>query len=210
MGAPAKFLFDTDFGRETSAPPVDRKAMIAEAEERGYARGLAAGEDAAKDTERRAAAALARIATSLEETARGLKEVEARLETEAVAVAVAVARKLAPALIAREPFAEIAALVAECFGQLVGAPHVVIRVNDALYDHACAKLREIADASGFGGRVVILAEPEINAGDCRLEWADGGVTRNRSKIETAVEDAVRRYIGARLGGAASLEGQSHD
>jgi flagellar assembly protein FliH len=208
MGAPAKFLFDTDFGREASAARVDLKTMIAEAEARGYARGIAAGESAAKDSERRVAAALTRIAAALDETNRGLKAVEDRLEGEAVAVAVAAARKLAPALIAREPFAEIQALMAECFGQLVSAPHVVIRVNDALYEQACARLREIADASGFGGRLVILAEPEIEVGDCRLEWADGGVTRNRSKIEAAIDDAMKRYIGARSGNATSPEGVS--
>jgi flagellar assembly protein FliH len=161
-----------------------------------------------KDTERRIAAALTRIAAALDETSRGLKAVEDRLEGEAVAVAVAAARKLAPALIAREPFAEIQALMAECFGQLVSAPHVVIRVNDALYEQACTRLREIADASGFAGRLVILAEPEIDAGDCRLEWADGGITRNRSKIEAAIDDAMKRYVGARSGNVTSPEGVS--
>jgi flagellar assembly protein FliH len=208
MGAPAIFLFDTDFGREASAARVDLKTMIAEAEARGYARGIAAGESAVKDTERRTEATLTRIAAALDETSRGLKAVEDRLEGEAVAVAVAAARKLAPALIAREPFAEIQALMAECFGQLVSAPHVVIRVNDALYEQACTRLREIADASGFAGRLVILAESEIDAGDCRLEWADGGVTRNRSKIEAAIDEAVKRYIGARAGNATSPEGVS--
>ena len=62
----------------------------------------------------------------------GLAAVEGRLEAEAVEVAVAVGRKLAPELIAREPFAEIAALATECFKQLVTAPHIVVRVNDAL------------------------------------------------------------------------------
>ncbi|MGD9844504.1 MAG: FliH/SctL family protein [Variibacter sp.] len=206
MGAPAKFLFDTDFGHEASAARVDLKMMIAEAEARGYASGMAAGENALKDTERRTAAALTRIAAALDETSRGLKAVEERLQGEAVAVAVAAARKLAPALIAREPFAEIQALMAECFGQLVSAPHVVIRVNDALYEQACARLRAIADASGFGGRLVILADPEIETGDCRLEWADGGVARDRAKVEAAIDDAVKRFIGARSGNATIPEG----
>ena len=41
------------------------------------------------------------------------------METEAVEVAVAVARKLCSELIAREPLGEITALVADCFSYLV-------------------------------------------------------------------------------------------
>jgi flagellar assembly protein FliH len=48
--------------------------------------------------------------------------VEQRLESEAVELAVAVARKLAPELVSRQPFAEIAALATECFRQLTAAP----------------------------------------------------------------------------------------
>ncbi|MGE0752476.1 MAG: FliH/SctL family protein [Variibacter sp.] len=201
MGAPAKFLFDRDFGRETSAMSADRKTLIAEAEARGYANGIAAGENAAREAERRAASALTRIAAALEETSRGLAAIEQRLEAEAVEVAVAVAGKLAPALIAREPFAEVAALVRECFAQLLGAPHVVIRLNDALYERAGTTLREAAEANGFAGRLVILAEPDIEAGDCRIEWADGGIIRNRAKIETTIGEAVQRFIDARANAA---------
>lgn len=207
MSAPVKFLFDTDFGRER--PPADRSALIADAEARGYARGLAAAEDAARETARRSAAAMTRIAAALEETARGLSRVEERVETEAVEVAVAVARKLAPALMAREPVAEVAALVGECLGHLVSAPHVVVRVNDALYESACSALQAIAAASGFAGKLVILADAEVESGDCRLEWADGGVIRSRARIAAAIDEAVDRYMLRRAHAAANREDTKH-
>ena len=53
------------------------------------------------------------------------------METEAVDVAVAVARKLCSELIAREPLGEITALVADCFSHLVSTPHLVVRINDS-------------------------------------------------------------------------------
>ena len=49
-------------------------------------------------------------------------------------MAVAVAGKLAPELIAREPFAEISALATECFRHLVATPHVVVRIGADIYD----------------------------------------------------------------------------
>jgi len=46
---------------------------------------------------------------------------------------------------------------------------------------------------------VILAEPEIATGDCRIEWADGGVVLERAVIETRINELVGRYIASRKG-----------
>src|SRR5262245_57737706 len=113
MTAPAKFLFDNDFGVSAAERAKswmalsEHTARLAEAEAAGYRNGFAA---AKVEAEQRAAAALERIVAALADIKRGLTAVEARLETEAVEVAVAVARKLAPELVAREPLAELAAL----------------------------------------------------------------------------------------------------
>ncbi|MGA7481275.1 MAG: flagellar assembly protein FliH, partial [Bradyrhizobium sp.] len=47
------------------------------------------------------------------------------------------------------------------------------------------------------GRLVILAEPNIQSGDCRIEWADGGVVRERATIEAKINELVGRYIASR-------------
>ena len=51
-------------------------------------------------------------------------------------VAVAVAAKLAPQLIARQPFEEISALATECFHQQVATPHIVVHIAADIYDIA--------------------------------------------------------------------------
>jgi flagellar assembly protein FliH len=200
MSAPAKFLFDADFGAARGRPPDARStptfaAALAEAEARGYRIGHATGRaESGAESERRLAFAFERAADALEKLAQGLRTVESRLEAEAVEVATAVASKLAPALIAREPFAEIAALASECFAHLVGAPHVVVRVSEDLHTQAAARLTEIARTCGFEGRLVVLAEPDIAPGDCRIEWADGGLCRHRARTEAVITEAVERYI----------------
>jgi flagellar assembly protein FliH len=203
MSPAKKFLFEMDFA--ANAAPAERPVglaehavMIAEAESRGFAAGFtAADQERTAQNERRSATAFEQIADGIDRLARGLAEIKNQLEAEAVEVAVAVGRKLAPELIAREPFAEIAALATECFRQLVAAPHVVVRVNDALHDTARKQLEEIAQMRGFDGRLVVIAEPDIALGDCRIEWADGGLHRNRAVIESAVTDVVGRYLAVR-------------
>ena len=206
MSAPAKFLFDVDFAGKPKQPTVptitlvEHEAKLAEAEAAGRRSGLA---DAKAEADRRLAAALERIGGRLAEATGALQAVEARLECEAVEVAVAVARKLAPALVAREPFAEVAALASGCFKELVASPHIAVRVNDALYAAAKEKLEEIARAHNFEGRLVVLAEPGIAPGDCRIEWADGGINRDSAAADAAIGEAVARYVSARCGFAAA-------
>jgi flagellar assembly protein FliH len=204
MTAPTKFTFDNDFGGGPRKPiePVitvaEHTVKLAETETAALQRGYAQGQsDAQVEVNRRIAATLDTIGKNIAAASAALMAIEARLECEAVEVAVAVARKLAPTLIAREPFAEISALASDCFHQLIAAPHIVVRVNDAVYATAKDKLEEIARACTFEGRLVVLAEPDIAAGDCRIEWADGGINRDIAGAEAAIGEAVDAYIGAR-------------
>ena len=136
MTAPAKFLFDDDFAGDARKgarhiTPAVHEAAIATARAEAYRQGAAAADTkSAADIANRSAVAAERIAAALEQLARGLGAVEARLEAEAVEVAVAVASKLCGALIEAEPFAEVAALAASCFRQLIAAPHVVVRTDE--------------------------------------------------------------------------------
>jgi len=203
MATQAKYLFDQDFApgaKEAERPiaPTEHAILLGEAEGKGFREGFAAAEkEGTAVAARRTAIAFEQIGDALGRLARGLGAVEQRLETEAVELAVAIARKLAPELVLREPIAEIAALATECFKQLASAPHVVVRVNDALHETASARLGEIASARGFEGRLMVLAEPEIAAGDCKIEWADGGVIRDAAKTDLAIGSAIGRYLGAR-------------
>jgi flagellar assembly protein FliH len=205
MGAPAKFLFDVDFAKGADRKPaepsitlLEHARKLAEAEAAAHSRGYAdAQADATVEADRRMAAALERIALNLGKANDALGTIETRLECEAVEVAVAVAKKLAPALIAREPFAEIAGLASDCFRELVASPHIAVRVNDALYGPAREKLDDIVRAKSFQGRLVVLAEPDIAVGDCRIEWADGGICRDTAAADAAISAAVASYVSAR-------------
>jgi flagellar assembly protein FliH len=206
MGAATKFLFDVDFAASDGKPErqaitlAEHALKLAEVETAAHRRGYEdARTDAGIEAERRMADALEHIAVSLAAASDALKAIEARLECEAVEVAVAVARKLAPALIACEPFAEISALASSCFRELIASPHIAVRVNDELYAATREKLDAIARARGFEGRLVVLAQEDIALGDCRIEWADGGVNRDNAAAEAAIGEAVARYVSARRG-----------
>jgi len=200
MTASAKYMFDEDFA--TGVKPTitvieaDRRRLDAEAQahRKGFAAGLA---QAQGEANQRIATALGLIADNLSRLDRALNGIEARLETEAVQVAVAVAGKLAPELIAREPYTEISALATECFRQLVTTPHVAVHVGTDIFDLAKERLEATASAGGFEGRLVVMSDASMAPGDCRIEWADGGVKRDEAATLSAINDTVVRYVAAR-------------
>ena len=203
MGAPAKFLFDLDFAapdvaKERAATAVEVAQQIAEAEARAYRAGFDAARNEAKaESDRRAALALEEIGISIRAIAGRFATIEERMETEAVDVALSVARKLCAEMIAAEPLTEVMALVSDCFRHLTSTPHIVVRINDALYDAARAQIEQLAKRNGFEGKLVILVEPDIATGDCKIEWADGGVTLDRATIEAKISELVGRYLASR-------------
>ena len=211
MAAPAKFLFDMDFSapdrmRERPATAAEIAQKIAAAEARAYRDGFDAAQREAKaQSDRRSALALEEIGINIKAIAQRFSGIETRMETEAVEVAVAVARKLCSTLIAAEPLGEITGLVQDCFSHLVSTPHLVVRINEQLYDAARERIERLAKQSGFEGRLVILAEPEIDTGDCKIEWADGGVVLERAAVEARIDELVGRYMASRDQAATSAK-----
>lgn len=199
--AAAKFMFDEDFapgGGKPTITMVEHERRSADAEAVAHRRGFEAGQAQARsEAAERIAAALTQIADSMTRLNSALTAIETRLEVEAVHVAVAVAGKLAPELVAREPLTELSALAGECFRQLVATPQISIHIGGDIFDAAKDKLEEIARMRGFEGRLNVQPDAAIAPGDCRIEWTDGGVTRDTEATLAAIEDVVGRYVAAR-------------
>lgn len=207
MNAPQKFMFERSF--ETAEPPgAPRKvvkepvrtfteAELSQAREDGYAAGkLAAEQAAAQAVERHVAQALASLTQKLAELAKNQTEAVERHSGEAVHAALAVIRKLFPKLTQDHGVAEIEAVVAECLGQLREEPRIVIRVADPLLDAIQERVTAMAAQAGFEGKIVLLAQSDLQAGDVRVEWADGGAERDIGLLWREIDAIVERAVGA--------------
>ncbi len=191
------FLFDTDFGRPRGPSPADAEALArAEAERAAgeaaaYARGLQDGRaEAALQEQARLADALTRVGLA---AAGLLNQSDARdgeREAQALAFAEALARRIAGEALDARPLAAVEEAARSALRHLRGVPHLVLRVSEGLVDEAEALMRRLSREHGFEGRLVVLGEPDMAPGDARLEWADGGVVRERARIEAAVESAL--------------------
>lgn len=200
--APAKFNFDLDLGRPRERNSVVTETamatLLADARTAGRAEGFAEGERSAMAAAARQLAGAANgLADRVAALAASLEDSKKATLAEAVELAAGIARKLAGALVEREPAAEIEMLIAECLASLDGVPHMVIRCHPSL----AGAVREIATArmstSGFTGRLVVMGDPDQALGDGRIEWVDGGIVRNMAAISAEVDDRVAAYLAAR-------------
>jgi flagellar assembly protein FliH len=207
---PTPFTFAREFGSPGGGAPAaasrhDAEEGLAAASESARAAGYAEGYDAGRRD--RAAAEAGRAAAAAENVAAAagallgtLDAERARLEREAVGLAVTVARLLARTLVEREPLAAIEGVAAEALGHLRSAPHLVVRVAPDLVEPVEARLKRLAWERGYEGRIVVLGEPDEALGDVRVEWADGGLVRDRAALEALAEAAVQRFLAAKAAG----------
>lgn len=210
--APAKFRFDLDLGHRQERNSVMTETaiamLVASARDEGRREGLAEGERLATA---RAAQATAKAATDLADRtaamSAALDDVRHATLSDAVSLATTIGRKLARHLLEREPTAEIEALVTECLASLDAVPHLVIRCNAELADAVRDIARERIATSGFSGRLVVLGEPDIQPGDARIEWSDGGIVRDSAALEAEIDERIARFIAA-AGGNTPSQGQS--
>lgn len=187
-----RFLFDTDFRRpETSGAAVQAAADLAEAVGQAHARGLQEGRAQAEaQGQARLADALTRLGLAAAGLLAQADARDAEREEQAIEVAVLLARRIAGEALDARPLAAIGEVARAALQHLRGVPHLVVRVNDALVDDAEALMKSLARERGYEGRLVVLGEPDLQPGDARIEWADGGIVRDRTRIEAAVRDAL--------------------
>jgi len=203
MAEAAKYMFDRDLEAPVTIaePPeviVERQLraefeqQLEEARDQGRREGE---EEARKSLEAKADAALEQLVIKAESILGHLQDECRIIRSEAMQTALAASRCLAGELIEREPMALLEALFRECLEHLGQAPHIAVRVHDSLAERFQEKSAAIAEQHGFRGKIIVLGDPETRSGDCRIEWADGGIARDFESLNAAVVKIVNHHLG---------------
>jgi flagellar assembly protein FliH len=171
----------------------DLAAARGEGQKIGYETGL---QTARNEIQAAAAQALDGINGELQQIAERHAQAILEIQADAANLAMAIANKLAPALMRQQPLEEVRELIADCLSQMNTEPRIVVRVAEALVDELNDSIDDVAAQSGFAGKLVLIGEPALRDADCRIEWADGGSERDLAVLMSQVEQAVERYAAA--------------
>lgn len=195
---PQRYTFDLDFDDARNLLDKPPEPTFT-ADELNAARGVARAEgidagraEAMASVERKAGDALAVIGQQMAATVEARNAAIAEIERNAIALCTGMMRRLFPEFQRRHGAAEIEALLRESLRVMIDEPRIVIRLNDAGVDTLQAPIKAAATGAGFAGKVVLIGDDMVPPGDCRIEWADGGVERNGDRLWAEIDAAIRR------------------
>jgi flagellar assembly protein FliH len=161
------------------------EAMCARAEAQGTE---AATVRAAEDIDRTIAILIAALRAALDQSHAQIESVRA----EASLLALAAAKKIAPAALAALPAGDVENALREAMHQAIGEPRITLRAAPDVVAALESRIADIAHQEGYDGRVMIAADPAIAGADCRIEWRGGGSERSEAAIEAALDALIAR------------------
>lgn len=209
-GARNTFAFGRDFTRSgtTSSPFIEPGArvpvpyaeharLVQEAKEAAYQAGVEEGRRLQTDHETiRLSACLDSIVARLEIATIEMRRLEENARKEALAFAKIFATKIAGRMIENAPMQPIEATARAIFNDLRGSPHIAIRVAPSLVDTCKTRIALLMRENGLEAKLFVFPDPDIANGDCRIEWADGGIVRDRAKLEDLIDRSVNLLFPA--------------
>jgi flagellar assembly protein FliH len=189
-----KFTFDTEFtGDENRQAPTARarQKQTLTTEELEVLKTLARleGENSASA---RLAAAVESLAVQVRVTLDESHALVEAMRAEAAEIALAMARKIAPAALAALPAGDVEIALRLAMHQAIGEPRLTLRAAPAVVEVLEVRLADIAHEEGYEGRVMIAADPAMQGADCRIEWRGGGAERREQTIEDALTALIAR------------------
>ena len=195
-----KFTFDTEFsGAEDRRAPAAqaRQKQTLTVEELENLKTLARSEGE-NHAQVRANEALERTVAALTISVRAAldlshAEIE-QVRDDAARLAMAMAKKIAPAALAALPAGDVEAALRQAMHQAIAEPRITLRAAPAVTAVLEPRLNDIAHQEGYEGRVLIAADPAMTGADCRIEWRGGGAERSESIIEDALSTLISRHF----------------
>ena len=198
MSPAKKFTFDTEFtGAENRPSPAARartKQTLTTEEldavtEKARVEGESQASVRATEALDRSVAALTIAVRAALDTSHA--QIEA-LRAEACFLALAMAKRIAPAALAALPAGDVEIALRQAMHQAIGEPRITLRAAPAVVEVLEARLADIAHEEGYDGRVMIAADPAMTGADCRIEWRGGGAERSEAAIEEALTNLITR------------------
>ena len=198
MSPSHKFTFDTEFRGPSdvvsdAARARQKKTLTTEEIETMRASAEAQGTQAAsvratENLDRTTAALVVALRAALDSSHAEIEAVRA----EAALLAIAAAKRIAPAALAALPAGDVENALREAMHQAIGEPRITLRAAPDVIAALEGKIADIAHEEGYDGRVMMAADPAIAGADCRIEWRGGGSERSEAAIEAALDALIAR------------------
>lgn len=180
---PETQIIETGYSESELAEAV--KKAEAEAYEKGY--NAAVDENARQQN-----ILLEDIKNQLMMIFAGLDDKKSEVESSSLKFAVQAVRKILPTLEKERAEAEVKNFLADNFANFAMQESLSFAFNPDMVPSVASGLSRLAEQNDFEGKIAVHKDKSLGLSDCRVEWKNGGVERNASKmlnkIEALIED----------------------
>ncbi|HBO59575.1 MAG TPA: hypothetical protein DD624_06685 [Alphaproteobacteria bacterium] len=160
----------------------------------GQAEGhKAAWDEAMASVEKQTADSLELILEQLRALAPVAAETAEKSYAAAVDLAMAVCRKVVPTLCKERAADEIRLLLEKNFHFLKEEPKITVRLNPSMADAVKPYITDLVKKESFAGKVAVVRDESIPAGNCKIEWKHGGVERTAQDVLNQTEELLKLY-----------------
>ncbi len=111
----------------------------------------------------------------------------------AVELAMAVCRKVLPTLCKEHAADEIRLLLEKNFHFLKEEPKITVKLNPSMADAVKPYIAKLVKQESFAGKVAVVRDESIPAGNCKIEWRHGGVERTAQDVLNQTEELLKLY-----------------
>jgi flagellar assembly protein FliH len=187
--------------RAAAQAAEERKTMFTQsqvdaAREEGYVAGhTAALEEAETARDHYVADAIHLISKGLSTLGAQQEAANKEIGEAAIRLLFAVARKTIPETAHQFARENVADFVKKILPIVLGEPKLLIRTHAMIVEDIQTKLAEVFTRAGFQGAFTVVADYEIQPGDCRVEWSGGGAERSEAAIWAEIERAMSEGVG---------------
>lgn len=133
------------------------------------------------------------IDTSLKELSASVEQYAQSSFSTAVEFALAVCKKALPALSETNAVEEIKSLLEKNLHFLKDEQKISLRLNPAQAKQIKPVLTDLIKKESYHGKVSIVRDDSLPAGDCRIEWKNGGLEKKLQDVLNHTEELVNLY-----------------
>jgi len=194
-----KFMFDCSFDGATAAnrPAPERKPVTLKPEQydalkqESYDSGFAAGCQVTQDQHQKwITKTLHGLDKNITAVFADIQSFYQEQDSRIRQITLTIAKKVLADFTARHGLEEIQKVLSDALTEMVHEPRLVVRVHQDQFDAINTYISDMAVKKAYSGKVVVLADSDIPLGDCRVEWADGGLERNTQAVWNGVEKII--------------------
>lgn len=194
-----KFEFDTQFDGGVNKKEAERKALhlkeldatraqaIDEGFEQGQQQALAGIEAQTNET-------VARIEASLGQFYQQFALIEQQLKQDCINLAYAIASRLVPTLLDKQPEQEILTLIHDCIETATDVHSIVILVHEEMLERIEPHMKRLSAQVGDAVEVKLKGDTTMALQDCIIEWPNGGASRDWTAINQSIEKTIEQWL----------------